>query len=397
MIKRDTYLNALKKHSGTEFIKIITGVRRSGKSFLLQLYHQYLRTSGIEDEQIVYLNFEEYENADFLDDKVLYEFLKGKRVEQKRQYFLFDEIQDVSNWQRLITGIRVTFDCEIVITGSNAKMLSGEPASSLSGRYVEIRVFPLSFREYVEWKKEPAFDYRNLPKLFSSYLEYGGFPAVVLASGETKEAILEGIKDTVLLNDIASRGQVRDVSVLIRIIRYLADNVGQLISCTKISATLTSANIKASTPTVIKYIELMEDAFLFYSANRYDIRGREYLRQQGKYYIVDSGLRHIILKRKQNNRGAELENIVFVELLRRGYSVDIGKLNSKEIDFIARKMDEVLYIQVALELPSDMRETNNLLLVKDNYKKLVITQKLEDRTEVDGIPIINVIDWLMEE
>lgn len=396
MFKREKYLNELIKQSGTEFIQIITGVRRSGKSFLLQLYKQHLEDSGVEKNQIVYLNFEEYENTYLLDDKVLYEFLKGKVAEQKRMYFLFDEIQDVENWQKLIAGMRVTFDCEIVITGSNAKMLSGELASSLSGRYVEVRVFPLSFKEIVETLKEPTYDGRQIPELFDSYVTYGGFPAVVLATDDIKEAILEGIRDTVVLNDIATRGQVRDLSVLNRIIRYLSDNIGQLVSCTKISDTLTFANMKASTPTVIKYIELMEDAFLFYSANRYDIRGKEYLRQQGKYYIVDSGLRHTILKRKMDNRGAELENIVFMELLRRGYSVDIGKLDSKEIDFIAKRMDEVLYVQVALELPDDMRETNNLLLVKDNYKKIVITQKLEDRTEVDGIPIIHVIDWLLE-
>lgn len=396
MFKREIYLNQLIKLSGTEFIKIITGVRRSGKSFLLQLYKQYLEDSGIEEKQIVYLNFEEYKNATFLDDKVLYDYLEKKIIKQEKMYFLFDEIQDVSNWQRLIAGIRVTFNCEIVITGSNAKMLSGELASSLAGRYVEVRVFPLSFREIVEVIR-PNYDKRQLPKMFESYVEYGGFPAVVLATDEVKEVILEGIKDTVVLNDIATRGQVRDLPVLNRIIRYLSDNIGQLVSCTKISDTLTSANMKASTPTVVKYIELMENAFLFYSSNRYDIRGKEYLRQQGKYYIVDSGLRHTILKRRIDNRGAELENIVFIELLRRGYSVDVGKLDNKEIDFIARKMDEVLYIQVALELPHDMRETDNLLLVKDNYKKIVITQKLENETEIDGIPIINIIDWLLND
>ena len=396
MFKREIYLNQLIKLSGTEFIKIITGVRRSGKSFLLQLYKQYLEDSGIEEKQIVYLNFEEYKNATFLDDKVLYDYLEKKIIKQEKMYFLFDEIQDVSNWQRLIAGIRVTFNCEIVITGSNAKMLSGELASSLAGRYVEVRVFPLSFREIVEVIR-PNYDKRQLPKMFESYVEYGGFPAVVLATDEVKEVILEGIRDTVVLNDIATRGQVRDLPVLNRIIRYLSDNIGQLVSCTKISDTLTSANMKASTPTVVKYIELMENAFLFYSSNRYDIRGKEYLRQQGKYYIVDSGLRHTILKRRIDNRGAELENIVFIELLRRGYSVDVGKLDNKEIDFIARKMDEVLYIQVALELPHDRRETDNLLLVKDNYKKIVITQKLENETEIDGIPIINIIDWLLND
>ena len=364
---------------------------------MLQLYYNHLLDNGVSAEQVVYLNFEDYGTIHLQNDRDLYEFLKGQKVDGKKMYFLFDEIQDVENWQKLVNGLRVTFDCDITITGSNAKMLSGEMATYLAGRYIEIRVFPLSFKEFAEGKLGKDYDSRKLPKLFDEYIRYGGFPAVALANEDMKDTILSGIVDTVLLNDIASRGGVRDINILKRITRFLADNIGQFVSHTKIANTLTSANLKVTKPTAIKYVDLMEDAFLFYPASRYDIRGKEYLYQQNKFYIVDSGLRHNLLNRKADNRGSELENIVYIELLRRGYTVDVGKIDTNEIDFIARRMDEILYIQVALELANDTRETDNLLHIRENHQKMVITQKLEEQTMIDGIPIVNVIDWLLKE
>jgi predicted AAA+ superfamily ATPase len=395
MFVRNYYLNQLIMFKDTDFIKVLTGVRRSGKSVLLMQYHQYLMSVGIAEAQIIYLNFESYENIDFLDDKRLYEYVKSKE-RNERLYLLFDEIQDVLNWQKVVNGIRTSLDCEIVVTGSNAKMLSGELATFLSGRYVEIKVYPFSFKELVQIKLGEEYDVRLLPNLYKEYVRYGGFPAVVMASDNMKETILSGINDTVVLNDVANRGTIRDISALKRITGFLADNIGQLVSSTNISNTLSSNNLKVTVPTVIKYIELMENAFLFYHVKRYDIRGREYLYQQGKYYIVDSGLRSSILGSKMTNVGSLLENIVYIELLRRGYKVDVGKLENKEIDFVARKSDKIFYVQVALELPQGNRESDNLLLIRDNYKKIIITERLESVNEIDGIPIINIVDWLME-
>ncbi len=397
MINRPFYLNQIIRFKDTEFIKVITGIRRCGKSYLLQLYRQYLLDNGVTKEQILYLNFEDYDNLHLQNDKALYKYLKEKALPGQKMYFLFDEIQIVVNWQKLVNSLRVSFHADVTVTGSNAKMLSSEIATFLSGRYIEIKVYPLSFEEFLLFKNVDKEDFRNIPKCYKEYVKYGGFPAVVLADEELKETILSGIFDTVLLNDVGFRSGIKEPQSLRLMTKFLSSNVGQTVNPTIITNTLKSAGVKATNPTVNRYLSMLEDAYLFYKADKYDIRGKEYLRSKGKYFIADTGLRHIALARKQDNRGSELENIVYLELRRRGYSIDVGNIDAdREVDFIARKMNEIIYVQVAYQLPeTSKRETDNLLKIADNYKKIVITERFEDETNIDGIPIINVMDWLL--
>ena len=278
---------------------------------------------------------------------------------------------------------------------ANANLLSGELATLLSGRYVEIKIYPLSFKEFLHAKNVDSQS-RLVDKLYSEYEKYGGFPSVVMADEPLKETILSGIFDSIVLNDIAHRAGVKDTHILKSVILFLADNVGQLVNPSKISNTLTSERVPTSNHTISKYLELLENAFLFYKAKQYDIRGKGYLKTNAKYFIVDNGLRRHAIGKKGANYANRLENIVFIELLRRGYTVDVGKLDSKEIDFIARKADEILYVQVAFEIPENTHETDNLLHIKDNYKKILITGKYYEQTEIDGIEVIYVVDWLLQ-
>ncbi len=302
----------------------------------------------------------------------------------------------VDGWQRVINAVRVSYNSDIVLTGSNAHMLSGELATLLSGRYVEIPIYPFSFKEFLQ-AKEIDPDSRKVDSAFNEYEQYGGFPSVVLADNQIKDTILSGIYDTIILNDVSMRANVRDTDILKSLVAFLSDNVGQLIQPAKVARTLSSKGIKTSNHTVERYLSLLENAFLFYRARQYDIRGREYLRTSGKYYIVDAGLRRNATGRRPGNYGGQLENIVYLELIRRGYTVNVGKLNTKEVDFVARKIDEVLYIQVTYEIPHNTHETDKLLNIKDNYRKLVITQHYYEFKEIDGIPIINIVDWLLKD
>ena len=299
-----------------------------------------------------------------------------------KTYFLIDEIQFVEGWQKIVNALRVSFNTDIVITGSNANLLSGELATLLSGRYVEIKIYPLSFKEFLRSKNVDSQS-RLVDKLYSEYEKYGGFPSVAIV-------------DSIVLNDIAHRAGVKDTHILKSVILFLADNVGQLVNPSKISNTLTSERVPTSNHTISKYLELLENAFLFYKAKQYDIRGKGYLKTNAKYFIVDNGLRRHAIGKKGANYANRLENIVFIELLRRGYTVDVGKLDSKEIDFIAQKADEILYVQVAFEIPENTHETDNLLHIKDNYKKILITGKYYEQKEIDGIEVIYVVDWLLQ-
>lgn len=396
MIQRKEYLEKLIKFQDTDFVKVITGVRRSGKSVLLKLYAEYLEKTGINSENIISINFEEFKYQNIKTEEEFRNLIEEIIPENKEKiYFLIDEIQFVENWQKVINSMRVSFNCDIVITGSNANMLSGELATLLSGRYVEIKIYPFSFLEFLEAKKIEK-NSREVDIYYNEYEMYGGFPGVVIAPEELKDTILSGIFDSIVLNDIAYRSGIKDTLILKNIISFLADNVGQLVNATKISNILKNEKLNTSNHTVNKYLELLENAFLFYRGKQYDIRGKEYLRTNGKYFIVDNGLRRYAVGQKDGNYGNRLENIVYLELLRRGYSVDIGKYDSKEIDFIARKVDEILYVQVAYELPDNTHETDNLLKIKDNYKKILITGRYTGEKEIDGIPIIYIVDWLLE-
>ncbi|MEE5988273.1 ATP-binding protein [Ligilactobacillus equi] len=395
MYPRPQYLEKLKKLRDSDLIKVITGVRRSGKSVLLKLYQQYLLADGVAPEQVIYLNFEDFENQLIRTEHDLHQVLARIMPRERRFYLLLDEVQLVDGWQRVVNGVRSSFDCELVITGSNARMLSGELATLLSGRYVEIPIYPLSFQEFVA-TKEPTNEFGKLATYFEEYEKFGGFPTVVDVNQDVKDDVLNGIHNTIILNDVAERSSIRDVNVLKSVVAYLADNVGQLVNPRKISGMLTSSGLKVSAPTVNSYLQALCDAFLFYQVRQYDLRGKNYLKSNGKYFIVDSGLRRNAIGAKLGNFSNRLENIVYLELLRRGYMVDVGKLGSQEIDFVARKNDELLYVQVTYEIPENTHETDNLLLIKDNYQKLLITQKkYYDITQIDGIMVVNVVDWLL--
>lgn len=395
--QREALLKSVTDFKDTEFIKVITGVRRCGKSTLMLLYKSYLLENGITDEQIIYVSFEDYNLRELLNADAFFEYVQSRVNPSKKMYLLFDEIQLVEGWEKVINSFRVNFDTDITVTGSNAQMLSGQLSTLLSGRYIQIKCYPFSFKEFIAVKNTTKDDYKKLPALYKEYLRYGGFPAVVLADETLKDSILSGIIDTIILNDIGYRGALREPELVEMVVTFMADNIGNIISATNIANTLTSNGFKITQPTVSKYIQLFRDAFLFYEAKRYDIRGKEYLKGQAKYFVVDLGLTHQILRKKTGNFGHEFENLVYIELIRRGYTVDVARYGDKEIDFIAKRMDEFLYIQAALELPeNNSRETDNLLHIPDNHKKIVITQRFENQTEIDGIPIINIYDWLLE-
>lgn len=395
MIAREQYLKQLIQFKDSDFIKVITGVRRCGKSVLLTQYRDYLRTHDVDVEHIIYINFEsfEYQWVKSTDDfqQLISRVMLGTK---EKIYFLFDEIQYVEGWQKILNAVRVSFNTDIVITGSNASLLSGELATLLSGRYVEIRLYPLSFSEFLEANNiDPQS--RLVDQAYTEYEKYGAFPSVVLADEMLKDTILSGIFDSIVLNDVAYRAGVKDTQTLRSVIAFLADNVGQLVNPNKISNTLSAERVPTNNHTINKYLELLENAFLFYKAKQYDIRGKGYLKTNAKYFIVDNGLRRYAVGKKDANYSNRLENIVFLELLRRGYTVDVGKLESKEIDFIARKAGEILYVQVTYDIPDNTHETGNLLKIKDNYRKILITGRYQPEKSIDGVPVIYVVDWLI--
>lgn len=397
MYLRKPYLEKLISFQDTDFIKVITGVRRSGKSVLLQQYKEYLEKENIQSNHILYLNLEAFSYRNIKTEEALGNLLESMRPKDGMKfYLLIDEIQYAEGWQKVINGFRVSYPCDIVLTGSNAKLLSGELATLLSGRYVEIPVYPFSFQEFLD-AKEIDSNSRQVDVAYKEYERYGGLPGVVMASMELKNTILSGIYDSILLNDIASRGNLRDVFALKRIVAFLADNVGQMINSTKIASILSNEKLSISYHTVNKYIDLLQEAFLFYEAKPYDIHGKAYLRQNAKYYMADHGLRNEAVDFQEGNNGNRLENIVYIELLRRGYKVDIGKLGGKEIDFLAKKNGKTEYYQVTYQMPDNSHETDNLLSIPDNHKKILITGRYEKATNVDGIDLCYIVDWLLTQ
>lgn len=392
-ILRPLYLKRIEPMIDTEFIKVITGVRRSGKSYLLLMIRDQLLKRGISEKQIIYLNFENPEYFDLLDYRKLYEYLKKKVDKSKKTYFFFDEIQEVHEWQKLINGLRVAFDSDIYITGSNASLLSGELASYLTGRYVQIPVLPLTFREYLKFKN---YEQDDPARHFNDYLEYGGFPSVVLQdNNQLKRDVLSGIYNSILLRDVAGRATIKNTEVLERVGLFLLGNAGQLISINKIANTLRSSGFKISNNTIEAYLNLLQDAFLFYKVPRYDIRGKELLKGQGKFYAVDLGFVRSQLRKERINRGSKIENLVYLELLSRDYEVFVGKYDTKEIDFVAKNDSDTLYIQVTNQIPqNNTRETDNFLHLPTGYRKIIITNNWDDVGVIDGIEVVHITDFL---
>lgn len=397
MIKRDKYLKFLKQFKDNEAVKVITGIRRSGKTTLMNMFIDYLKQEGIQDDQIIHINFENLAFNDIKDEMDLFHYVHDHENKLKKNYLFFDEIQHVQNWQKAIDSFRVDMDADIYITGSNAHLLSGELATLLAGRYVELKIYPLSFKEYYDFKQGTP---ENRYQLFTDYITDGGFPAVDLAPSEDlKTALKQGIFDSVVLRDIALRAHTRDDQAIVAIIEYLMGELGSPVSATNISHTLKSNGFKTTTSTVISYLNLLEQSYLFYKAKRYDIRGKKMLNAMGKYYVADTGLRNTRLnKNYRDNLGHQIENIVYLELLRRGYKVDVGDYSGKEIDFVARKGQQVEYYQVTERLPENStRETDNLRFIPDGYQKIVLSLSQFDAGIIDGIQVRYLLDWLLDD
>lgn len=394
MVQRKEYLDKLIKLRDKRFIKVITGVRRCGKSTLLALFGEYLAGQGVEERQMISLNFEQIENEPLLDYHLLYEYVKQRLSRGRMTYVFLDEIQMVPEFQRAVDSLFTMENVDIYVTGSNAYMLSGELATVLSGRYVTINMLPLSFAEYCELVGGHRRDAWN------RYFRNGGFPYT--ASIEEEEVLrdyLQGIYHTVLLKDVVKRGKIQDVPLLESVVRFLFDNVGNMVSSKKIADSLTSYGRKTTSVTVENYIGTLQEAFILYRVGRYDIKGRQYLKSLEKYYLVDQGLRRMLLGDRNADIGHVLENIVYLELLRRGFEVYIGKVGELEVDFVAEKAGERVYYQVSASVldPSTFkREIEPLKKIHDHYPKFMITMDELPMGE-DGIKQINIMDFLLEK
>lgn len=397
MFERPLYLNRLRKYRDTEFIKVITGVRRSGKTFLLQMLKNDLLKSDVAPEQIIDINFESMKYSKLTEKEPFYNYVIQRAVSRKKMYLFFDEVQRVNQWQDAVNSFRVDLDADIYISGSNASLLSGELATLLTGRMVKIPVYPLSLKEYLLFKRSTD----NPDIEFYRYINEGGFPAAVLSPDpEVKGTVIDGIYSSILLKDVTERAKIRDDQTLIRLSQYLLSEVGNQISANKIAGVLKNEGFKsANNVSISKYLHYLTDAYLFHEAKRFDIRGKNYLRSNSKYYAIDLGLRNTTLnKNYKDNIGHQIENVVYLELLRRGYKVDVGKDGNQEIDFIAKKGSETEYYQVTQQIPDNSnREIQNLMNISDNYKKTLITANRMDVGEQNGIPIVHIVDWLLEE
>ena len=429
---RNIYLNQLIAFQDKEPVKVITGIRRCGKSSLLKLMQKHLLNSGVKQDQIIAINFESLEFQE-MNYKELYEYVKKKIPNTKRAYLFFDELQRIERWENAINSFRVDFDCDIYISGSNSYLLSSEYSTYLSGRYVEIKMYPLSFKEFIDFhgyklkeyktpigeKKKRAINEKDeiveVRDLFDAYMRYGGMPGIADVGLEQDQAmtLLDGVYSTVVVRDILEREkrrglrQITDAELLRKIILFLADNIGNNTSLNSVSNTLVSENMiqnrerhgKPATKTIASYVGALKESYMFYDVKRFDIKGKEYLRTLGKYYIVDIGLRNYLLGFRDRDRGHALENIVYFELLRRGFDVSIGKIGNLEVDFIAANANEKMYIQVTESMKNESgreRELKPLQKIHNIYKKMVIALDKAIDDEYDGIQSVDVIEWLLK-
>ena len=392
MIERTEYLDFLKKLKDKNIIKVVTGIRRCGKSTLFELYKKYLLENGVNKNQIISLNFENPKDMIFDDWKELYTYIEDKLLPDKMNYIFLDEIQVIPNFEKTVDGLFINKNVDLYITGSNSYMLSGELATYLTGRYMQIHMLPLSFKEYLN-----HYGSDNELKKYDTYIQNGGFP-YLLNLNEDKDLIrnyLDGIYNTVLMKDVISRNNIKDMMMLESIIKFIFDNIGQLVSTNKISNTLNSNNRKNSVNTVESYLTNLIDSYIIYKISRYDIKGKEYLKTGDKYYVCDLGLRNYLLGGVKDY-GSILENIIFLELKRRGYEIYIGKYDDEEVDFVIKNNDGIKYIQVALSVRDEdtlKRELTSLKNIKDNYPKYLITLDY-DTNDFDGIKQISAIDFL---
>lgn len=399
LVQRENILQVISKFKDKNVIKVFTGIRRSGKSYLLKLFFYELKKSGIDENQLIYIDFEDFENQQYLDVNTLYEFIKTKNQEiNKRLYLLFDEIQEVSNWEKLINSLfsSSSIDCDIYITGSNAKLLSSELSTYISGRYVQIPIFPLSYKEFLFFSKQ-----EDASKSFNDFMKVGGFPGLRTMYGDENSirSYIDGIYSTVLLKDVIAKNKIRDTAILEKIILYLCDNLGNIFSAKRIADFMKSNGRQLGIETVYNDLQFLQDALFCYKVPRYDIKGKKLLETMEKYYIADQGIRFRLLGYKDSAINGLLENIVFLELIRRGYQVSIGKIGEYEIDFIAEKEGKKEYYQVCYLLSSEdvkIREYRSLMQIKDNFPKTILSlDELPDSFE-EGILRKNLRQWLLE-
>lgn len=398
MIQRQEYLNSLISFRDKQLIKVVTGIRRCGKSTLFELFADYLRVTGVADDQIISINLEEGEFAEIEDYKQLYNFVSDKLIKDKKTYIFLDEIQRVKEFQKCVDSLYVKKNCDVYITGSNANLLSGELATLLSGRYVEIKMLPLSFKEYCS--NFPSDN--NLERLYQNYILNSSFPyALQIEKPKDRRQYLQGIYDTIVLKDIVARKKFPDTAMLKSVVHFVFDNIGNTSSTKKIADTMTSGGRKISVHTVENYLTALTECFILYQIGRYDIKGKQYLKTGDKYYLADVGLRYALLGPKKADMGHILENIIFLELLRRGYEIYIGKVGKTEVDFIAIGDDGEEYYQVAYTvIDTDgatlKRELTPLLAINDHNPKYLLTMDITPATSHSGIKQLNVLDWLLK-
>ena len=401
MIERNEYLDVLKRFKDKELIKVITGIRRCGKSTLLDMYKEYLLNNGISSDQIISVNLEDLKYSFITDYMKLYNYLNNSLKPDKKNYVFIDEVQKVNEFQRAVDSLYIKKNVDLYITGSNANLLSSELATLLSGRYIEIKMLPLSFKEYKDFYKE-----LNNDELYQKYISFGSLPFTTnLETEDDVSMYLSSIFNDIIIKDVMARKKIQDETMLRSVANFAMDNIGNLVSANNIANTMTSDGRDINVRTVERYLEGFVESFFLYKASRYDIKGKQYLKTGEKYYVSDLGLRYFILGRKIGDYGHVLENIVYLELLRRGYDVFIGKVDDYEIDFVAINNNGRLYIQVTETLKgidkNDNRifdrELRSLKKIDDNYEKLILTSDKIPLSNEDGIKIRNVLDWLLDK
>lgn len=395
MINRPNYIEDLINFKEKNLIKVVTGIRRCGKSTLFELYQNYLVQNGTDQKQIITVNLEHGDFRHIHTSEELYEYVEEKLVDNKMNYVFLDEVQQVTNFQESVDWLYTKKNVDLYITGSNAYLLSGELATLLSGRYVEIKMLPLSFKEYVSFFSDQS----NTAQLYMKYLTNSSFPGTLeLVRKQDIRVYLEGIYNTILIKDIVTRKKISDPSMLESIVEFMFDNIGNICSSTKIANTMSTAGRKISVPTVENYLSALTDSYILYKAERYDIKGKQRLATGYKYYVADIGLRYYLLGTKQTDSGHILENIVYLELIRRGYEVYVGKIGNAEVDFIAINSEDIEYYQVSqsvLEEQTLQRELAPLELIRDHNPKYLLTMDYTPLTSYNGIKQINVLEWLL--
>jgi predicted AAA+ superfamily ATPase len=395
MKQRNTYLQKLIGGQDPELVKVLTGVRRSGKSTLLKMMRRHCLDSGVPEQDILVINYEKQEFAPLAAAKEFHGYIDANLPKDRHCYLMIDEVQELEEWARAVNSVRASYNVDIYVTGSNSRLFAGEHLTYLSGRYIEIKIYPLSFVEYLQFTEQAD---RGDETTLNDYLRWGSFPAMALTdNNELREAILAGLLDSIVRRDIVLRGSIRNEAAFYKVLNYVCDNIGNQTSANAIDNTLASRGHKITTDTVDSYLTLMCNAHLLYQCQRYDIRGRERLRTNGKYYIVDNGLRNTLLGARASDFGHVLENMVFLELLRRGNEVNVGKTARGEVDFIASRGNLLAYYQVSQTLmdPATLeRELAQLQAIPDNYPKFILSMDNVDFS-AEGIQHHNIIAWLL--